>query len=291
MPKMKLVVDSSCDLPSAFYKQHNIGVADLLINFGEETYVDRKEITSQQILDKVEKTKVFPKTAALNMANLNEIFTKQLAGYDHIFFMPISSSISSIYNNACVCANDFDGKVTVLDSHSLSSGIGLLSLGILKDIEDGRTVEEIVQNHESRLNRINMSFTIETMDYLYKGGRCGGLTFLLGNKFHLHPIVRLENGKMGVHKIVRGKDIGKGLEVMCQEFQDNLAKGNIDLDYPVFIPNVVSPHGVREIRRTLERLVGNKILMPIDASGIICCHCGANTCGLAYMMKEPLGKK
>ncbi len=289
MSKMRLIVDSSCDMPDIFYKKYNIGVTDLIINLGEKVYRDRSEITAKDLLKAYDKTKVYPKTSALNIADLIDVFSKELKEYEHIFYLPISSQISSINNNAHLAASELkmESRITILDSSELSSGTALEAIGIGEDILAKLSPSQIEANHLQRKKRVSMSFVIDTMDFLYKGGRCSGLTYLLGNHFHLHPIIELKEGKMGVHKIARGKDINRGLSTMTDEFLLQFNKGNIDLNYPIFIPNVDSEGGVKHIKRTLEDQVGNKILFPIDASGIICCHCGRNTCGLAYMLKEP----
>jgi len=136
-----------------------------------------------------------------------------------------------------------------------------------------------------------MQFVIDSMEWLYKGGRCSGLAFLLGNKLHLHPIIKLDSeGKMGVYKLKRDKGINKGIDTMVDELLVNLNEGNIDLSYPIMIPNVISPNGIKRVQHALEKHIGNKILFPIEASGIICCHVGTEVCGLAYLTKRPVTK-
>ena len=292
MPKFRLVVDSSCDLPREFYEKYNIGVTDLIVNFNERQYVDRKEITPEEILKKYEESKVFPKTSALNIPEIESMIQQELKDYDHIFYMPISSFISSINNNAHLAVQDLgvEDKVTILDSYSLSSGIALEAIGICEDFKKNLSVEQIVKNHEARLKKVSMSFCIQSMEFLHKGGRCSGLTYLLGNKFHIHPIIRLDEGKMGVHALVRGKDLGKALQKMIEEFKAEFEKDNIDFSYPIMIPHVLGDYGVTRIEKELQELVGQTILFPVDASGIITCHCGKDTVGLAYMLKSPLNK-
>ncbi len=286
----RLIVDSSCDLPLEMIQYYNIGVCDLIINVGERVYRDRKDITASEILKMYDETQVLPKTSALNIPELEEMMSENLKEYDHIFFMPISSKISSIYNNAHLAAQDLqvEDKVTILDSASLSSGTGLEALAICRDIQAGLKPDVIETNHLNRLKKIHMSFVIQTMEFLYKGGRCSGMTYLFGNTFHLHPIILLDEGKMGVHTIVKGKDISKGVKKMLDDFLEQFNKDNIDLSYPILIPHVEGDYGVKRIEKELEPLLGEKILHPIDASGIICCHCGRDTVGLAYMLKKPL---
>lgn len=290
--KYRLIVDSSCDLPTELAEEYNIGVTDLIVNIGERVYLDRKDITSSEILKIYDEKKVLPKTSALNIPELEEMMKENLKEYDHIFYMPISSKISSIFNNAHLAAQDLgvEDKVTILDSASLSSGTGLEALAICRDIKAGLDPKTIEENHNNRLTKISMCFVIQTMEFLYKGGRCSGMTYLFGNTFHLHPIISLDDGKMGVHTIVRGKDITKGVKKMIDEFMEQFNQGNIDLSYPIMIPHVEGDYGVKKIEKELEGIVGNKILHPVEASGIICCHCGRDTVGLAYMLKNPIRK-
>lgn len=292
MPKYKLIVDSSCDLPLDFYTKYNIGVTDLVVNFNERQYLDRKDITSSEIITKYKDTGIFPKTSALNIPEIEEMLKRETPDCDHLFYMPISSYISSINNNAHIAVNDLSlqDKVTILDSLSLSSGIALEAIGICEDFKRDLTIEEIIHNHEERVKKINMEFVIQTMEFLHKGGRCSGMTYLLGNKFSIHPIVKLDDGKMNVHSLVRGKDISKGLNKMIEEFKEEFSKDNIDFSYPIMIPHVTGDYGVEKIEKELKELVGETILIPVEASGIICCHCGENTVGLAYMLKTPKTK-
>lgn len=290
MAKYKLIVDSSCDLPVDFYTKYNIGVTDLVVNFNERQYLDRKDITSKEIIEKYKETGIFPKTSALNIPELENMMSNALKEYDHLFYLPISSYISSINNNAHLAMStlNVEDMVTVLDSLSLSGGTALEAIGISEDINKGLSIEEIIQNHEERTKKVSMSFVIQTMEFLHKGGRCSGLTYLLGNKFSIHPIIRLENGKMVVHSLVRGKDLGKGIAKMLDEFKKEFESDNIDFSYPIMIPHVTGEYGVNKIEHELKELVGENILLPIDASGIITCHCGENTVGLGYMLKKPL---
>lgn len=291
MKKYRLIVDSSCDLPTEFYEKYDIGVTPLVLNFNERQYVDRVEITSKEILKIYNETKIFPKTSALNIPELEKVFTENLKEYEHIFYMPISSKISSIYNNARLAIQDLKvaDRVTLLDSASLSGGVGLEAIGICEDINKGLTPEEILNNHNERIDKVSMHFIIDTMEFLHKGGRCSGLTYFLGNKLSLHPIIALNNGKMGVHTVVLGKEI-KGVKRMLEDFNTDFENNNVDFDYPIFVPHVEGEDGVKKIMKELTDKVGKNIILPVEASGIICCHCGKDTVGLGYMRKNPLKK-
>lgn len=285
---MRLVVDSSCDLPKEITGKYDFLTTPLTVQIGDKVYKDRLDISSKEILEEYYKTKILPKTSALNIADLMSIFKVQLQYYDHIFFMPISSKISSIYNNSILAARELEAedKITILDSKSLSSGSGLLAVGILEDINNNLSVDEIIDRHNERVKKVNISFVVDTMEFLYKGGRCSGMSYLIGSKFHLHPIIGLEDGKMYVKKLAKGKDITKALNNVRDEFFKDLENNNVDFSYPILFPNVDSNNGVKHLFHELEPKVCETILLPTSASGIICCHCGKNTCGIAYMKKN-----
>ncbi len=293
MPKYKIIVDSSCDIPSTLISGYDYFVADLMITVGEREFRDRVDITPRELFELCEKENITPHTQALNINDLQNLFTPFIEeGYDHIFFMPISSHISSINSNAhmVVEMNNWQDKVTVLDSGQLSTGLGLLLIGLGEDCNKGLPVEKIVENHYKRVPKVAMSFVIDRLDYLYKGGRCNGMTYVFGNALSLHPVIRLEEGEMNVYKLVRDKGIKKGTDNQIDTFLEDYKNGNVDLAYPILIPNAEAPEGVKRVKDKLRDVVGDQILFEIDASGIICCHCGPNTLGLAYMLKHPRTK-
>lgn len=292
MKKYRLIVDSSCDLTPEQIEKYDIGVTDLFVRIGERIYRDRIDITSKEILKAYDETKVLPRTAALNIADLEEVFKENLKNYDHIFYMPISSKISSTYSNAKLAAQDLqaEDRITVLDSASLSGGISLCALGVCNDIQAGLDHKAIEANHNERVKRVYISFVIQTMEFLHKGGRCSGMTYLIGNTLHLHPIIKLSDGKMGVQTIVRGKDIKKGVDRLVEDFIKQFESDNIDLNYPIFIPHCEGDYAVKRILSRLKPIVGEEILKDIGTSGIIVCHCGRDTVGIGYMLRKPLDK-
>ena len=290
MNKYKLITDSSCDLPQGYADENNISTTCLIITLGERVYRDRIDITPDELMNLSLSQNIIPKTSALNINDLSEVFKEHLKENEHIFYLPISSKVSGMYNIANMAVEQIGAtdRVHVLDSKELSTGIAPLVYGLVEDFKRDLDVDTIIKNHYERAQRVYLSFVIDTFDYLYKGGRCSGMTYIMGNKLHLHPIIRLDDGKMAVRKLVRGKTIDKALDDMISTFKVNLDKGNVDLSYPIFIPNVTSPSGVKKMKKELTELVGDKILFPISASAIICCHAGPNTVGLSYMLKKPL---
>ena len=261
MKKYQLIVDSCCDIPVEFYEKYDITVINYSISFNERTYQDRKEITADELVSMVEKSKIMPKTEPLSVSLLQQAFEKSLK----------EAELST--------------KVSVIDSRSISSGIGLQAIGIAQDIEAKLSLEDILARAKERRERTRLFFSIQTMDFLQKSGKCFGLTYLLGNKFHIKPIVSIEDGKMQVSTLVKTKKSKKSAKHMAISFLKELKQENIDFNYPVFLPHVGAQKAVKKAIKKLDCNVGDNFVIPVTSSGVIAAHCGDDTIGVAYMAK------
>lgn len=281
MRKIKLLVDSTCDLPKQFLKENDVAVIPLSISFKDEIYKDGVDINVKQLYEYVDKKKMLPKTSALTTYELTQEFKKWIDQDYDVFFISISSGFSCSLQNAHIAAEEFDGRVIAFDSQNLSSGIGLL---ICKAIELKDKVESI-KELEEKLNyyvpRVRSQFAVETLDYLYKGGRCSSLVFIFGKGLHIRPIIRVANGKMSVFKKPRGKMV-KALNELLQIFKDDLA--NIELDR-VMLTHSLAPESMEYLKQELLKLIPEEKLMITEAGSIISAHCGKGTIGILYIVK------
>ena len=281
MIKIKLVVDSTCDLPKKFLKENDVAVVPLSISFKEEIYKDGVDITVKKLYEYVDKKRMLPKTSALTTYELIQEFKKWVDKDYDVFFISISSNFSCSLQNAHIAAEEFDGRVIAFDSQNLSSGIGLL---ICKAIDLKDKVESI-KELEEKLNyyvpRVRSQFAVETLDYLYKGGRCSSLVFIFGKGLHIRPIIRVTGGKMSVFRKPRGKMV-KALNELIQIFKDDLA--NIDLDR-VMLTHSLAPESMEYLKQELLKLIPEEKLMITEAGSIISAHCGKGTIGILYIVK------
>ncbi|MFA6796508.1 MAG: DegV family protein [Bacilli bacterium] len=292
MNKITIIADSTSDLTEELYSQYNIDIVCLKISFGTETFIDRKTINSEKLFKHVAETGLLPKTAAPTIHELLTIFKNHLDKGEEVIYCPISSEFSSTYSNAIIAINelseDEQKRIRCLDSRSLSSGIGLIVCHLGDLIKQGKTLEEVYQEGKEITKRVNAEFVVDTMEYLYKGGRCSGVSYYFGSHLHLHPVIRVENGKMVVHKITRGK-IKKGMDLQIDEFKKQLDANNVLMDR-IFI---TSPAGSEELDNYMldkvKSLVGKEYESNIilsHAGSIVSSHCGPRTIGLLYITKN-----
>ena len=197
--KIALSTESSSDLPRDLAEKHNIHVIAFTVVKGEETVKDGEE-TLESLYSFVQEKKMLPKTTAINVEEFKEHFSNLLKEYDAVVHVSMSHACSSAYDNAVNAAKEFEGKVFVVDSLVFHTGQALLALYGASLIKDGLKPEEIAEALKERTAFISTTATLETVNYLYKGGRCNALAMIGANILGLRPMVELREGSIKLAK-------------------------------------------------------------------------------------------
>lgn len=197
--KIALSTESSSDLPRDLAEKHNIHVIAFTVVKGEETVKDGEE-TLENLYSFVQEKKMLPRTTAINIEEFKEHFSSLLKEYDAIIHVSMSHACSSAYDNAVAAAKEFEGKVFVVDSLVFHTGQALLALYGASLIKDGFKPEEIADALKERANHVCTTATLETVNYLYKGGRCNALAMIGANILGLRPMVELREGSIKLAK-------------------------------------------------------------------------------------------
>jgi DegV family protein with EDD domain len=180
---VRIVSDSACDLPPALCTELGIEIVPLSIRFGADELVDRVELTTAGFWDRLGRTTVLPETAAPSVGAFETTFRElHERGADGIVCINLSSKMSATMQSAQIAAKALDGvcPVTVFDSQSASMGIGMLTLHAAHLANAGADLDTIVAALEDARERSHALFTLDTLEYLRKGGRIGGAQALLG---------------------------------------------------------------------------------------------------------------
>ena len=201
--RIRISADSTCDLSKELLEKYDVAITPLYIRLGEKDLKDSIEVTRDDIFSYVERTKSIPKTAAVNVGDYVDFFTKvKEEGYDGIVHFTISADMSSCYQNACLAAGTFE-NVYIVDSRTLSTGIGHLVLDACELRDEGKTAKEIFDILEERKQKLDVSFVLDTLRYLALGGRCNSLLAFGANILNIKPSIQVKEGKMGVDKKYR----------------------------------------------------------------------------------------
>ena len=274
----KITCESSADLNQDMYKKLKVGVIPFKITLGDKDYSDGIDVTNTQLFEFVENTKQLPKTSAINEFDYEEFFKEQLKDCDGLIHFCISSQISSTYNNALNASKKFK-NVHIIDSMSLSSGIGLQVMYATKLRDKGVDIEEAVALINSRREHVQISFVVDKLNYLYKGGRCSALSLLGANLLAIKPSILVKNGKM----IVGKKYMGKMHKILGQYILDTLEQfSNPDKSICFITYSSATDEMLKVSKETLEKTGMFKKIIETTAGSTVATHCGPNTLGIIY---------
>ncbi|MCI6542895.1 MAG: DegV family protein [Firmicutes bacterium] len=279
---MKIIVttDSTSDISKEFQKKYEISVMPLIVNLREEEFLDGENITNKDIFEFVEKQNVLPKTAARSPEQYKEFFENAIKkfGADRVIHISLSNEISSSYQNAKIASMD-DERIAVIDSRSLSSGSGLLALSAVDKINEGKTFEETVKLILEEVEKVQASFILNDLKYLYKGGRCSALSVFGANILRIKPKIKLSEGKMGVDKKYMGK-----LDMVIDRYVDDLLNDNPNpVKKRVYVTYTTSTDEInKSIKEKLEAKGFEEIIFN-DAGSTIASHCGKNCLGVLFI--------
>ena len=277
---VKIISDSTCDLTDELFQKYDISMIPLCIVMNDKSYFDRIEMTVEEIFKWSEENKTTPKTAAISMemaVQMTEPYIRE--GRDVIFF-GISEDMSTTCNVMRLAAEEIGtDRIFVIDSMSLSTGIGLQVLCAAEMAEEGKSAEEIVSAINSSRDKVRASFVVDTLTYLHRGGRCGAVTALLGNALKLKPKIAVENGKMGVAKKYRGPQ-SRVIRDYVTDLLPQLAQAD---PAHVFITHSgVDEETVAAVRQMLEAQRHFREIHVTRAGGVISSHCGPGTLGVLF---------
>lgn len=279
---VKIISDSTCDLSPELIAKYDIDILPLHILLGEDEYEDGKNITPEQIYSWSDENKTTPKTSAPALTDAIELFKQYIDEGREIVCFSISSSMSTSGNVMRIAAEELEAenRITVIDSANLSTGIGLLVIEAAIMAQNNHTVEEIVSAIEALKPNVRASFVVDTLTYLYRGGRCNAVSAMAGGVLKLHPKIVVENGAMNASKKYRGK-INSAIMTYVKDMEDDLKAARPDR---VFITHSGCDRTiVEEVHSYLENLGVFSEILETRAGGVISSHCGPGTLGVLFI--------
>ncbi|MBQ9901477.1 MAG: DegV family protein [Clostridia bacterium] len=277
--KIKIVADSTCDISPELQQKYGIEIHPFIVNLGEKSYRDGVDIATSDILKYYRDTGNVSKTAAASPSEYEAMFRQWNSDEYDVLFFTISSGFSSAYANARLAAEELD-NIYVVESANLSTGILLVVLAAADMIESGMTAKEIAEKIPEITPKVRASFVIDTLEFLWKGGRCSGVAALGANLLKLKPCIEVIDGGMSVGKKYRG-NIDK---VIPQYIKDRLASTPNVVRRRVFITHTFDDRAPVEaaLKQARDSGMFDEVL-ETRAGCTIYSHCGPNTLGILYI--------
>lgn len=283
MKRIGISADSSCDLSAELAEQYGIAVIPQAIIMDGKTYRDGIELKPADIFRHVSEGGEICSTTAINTAEYCGVFSELRKECGALIHFTIGSGLSSCYQNAVLAANEVPG-VTVVDSMNLTTGIGYLTVAAAKMAAAGMELEEITAKLEELKAHMDVSFVIDKLDYLKKGGRCSAVTAFGANLLNIKPSICMKNGTLAVEKKYRGafrQCVRRYIEERLDAVKDRCVPDII------FLTHAACSEAVLEEAADLIRSRGifSEILVT-EAGCTVSSHCGPNTLGIIFAVKS-----
>jgi len=279
---IKIVSDRIIDLPGEELAALGIDTISCYINMDGKSYSDLDDVFPEDVFAFMDRTGRVAQTAAKSPELYAEFFGQFVEKGHTVIHFAASSGISAICSHAQIAAKNFPGKVYVVDTHRLSNGVALLAKYALKLIAEGETdAAKIAALAERKIPKVQGSFLLETLDCLYKGGRCSGMTYYAANFLKIKPVIHMnETGHMVVREKYRGSQT-RVLEPYIRATFEKYPDPDLEILYVAY---TTYNKAVQENIVKIIRKYHNFKKIQFSHVGCNCAvHSGRNTIGLFYL--------
>ena len=217
---IRIVTDSTCEGPDELLKHPAVDVVPMSVVFGQEVLRDRIDITTAQFWERLPKARPLPTTSQATPGDFLQCFRRHTDAGDEVVAITVSSKLSGTYDSALTARDDLAGRpIDVIDSYSVSVGLGLMVQEALDMAQAGATRTQIGAKMRQMRDNVHLLFTLETLEYLQKGGRIGRAQAFMGTLLKFKPILGLKDGEVYPVARVRSKRyaIETMLDSLCRE--------------------------------------------------------------------------
>jgi DegV family protein with EDD domain len=282
MSKVAVVTDSTAYLPREVREKYPITVVPQVVTWGEEVFEDDVTITPEQFYTRLRNAKVMPKTSQVSVVNMHKAFENWLAqGYD-VFGIFVSSKLSGTFQSANLAREELTSgkdKVHLIDSETVAMALGFQVLAVARAAQDGASTSDCAALAEKARTRTGVYLTVDTLEFLHRGGRIGGAARFLGTALNLKPVLAVEGGR--IEPVERVRTRSKALDRVVEVVAEKCAGQS-----PVRIATLHAD-ARDEAKYLLDKIT--PLVNPIetvfaDVSPAVGANAGPGTVGLAYMI-------
>ena len=274
-----ITADSTCDLSPELRSRFQIQVIPLTITLGETTFLDGESFTPADMYARYREDGTLPKTSAPSVQSFLDFFRPFVEQGFEVVHLDISSELSGSFNAARLAASELSG-VYVIDSMMLSTGVGLLAIEAAECRDRGMSAFDIAVHLSDLRSKVSTSFVLDTLEFMWKGGRCTGVTAFGANLLKIKPGLEMRNGKLEVCKKYRGN-----INHVYQQYITERLSGKKVRPGHVFLTESgeVDPAVLKELEVLVKQLTGCKEIHHTVAGCTVSSHCGPKTLGVLFI--------
>ena len=279
---IRIITDSAADFEPAELEQLNIRCIPLTVQIGETSYQENVDLSKDLFYELLSQAKEFPKTSQAPLQTVLDLYEDAKAAGDQVIHITLSSALSGTYQSNLAVRDMADfSQCYIIDSRNATGGQRMLVEYAVKLRDAGRSAQEIVSEVEALRDRIVLFACIDTLEYLYLGGRISRTVYTLGNLAQIKPIIRVdENG--GIEVPAKAMGMRKGMDILCKK----LEQFPPDPAFPIYAmytgDRTCGEKMAQRIREMGFDVPDSRI---INVGAAIGSHIGPNACGLVYVTK------
>jgi DegV family protein with EDD domain len=276
--KIAIVTDSTSDLPADIAAERGIEIVPLHVLWGQENFTDGVDITPPVFYERLAHDPVLPKTSQPSPGEFAEKYKKarEAQSADVVLCITVSSKLSGTYSAAETARDHVDFPVQVIDSRSASMALGLVALAAADARDRGAGLDEIASATVEASKRVQFYFTLNTLEFLYRGGRIGGAQRFIGTALSIKPILTLKDGVVASAESVRTRKraIARLAELACQQDQTRPLK--------VAVLDSGSPE-LRDFSNEMKTTLAPDVFMITSVSCTVGVYAGPAAIGFAML--------
>lgn len=276
MEKIKIITDSTADLPQYIIDKYDIEVLPLLVNLKGKAYLDIEEIKLPELLKVMDEENIFPTTSQVNPQRFYDSFKKYLDEGYKIVSIIMSSKMSGTYQSACIAKDMLESEdIVVIDSLNVTSGLGLLVIKACELKEQGMGIKEIEAKIKEIIPHVKSALAFESLDNLVKGGRLSKTAGTIGNILGIKLILEVKDGQMAIMDKVRGSK--KAVKVILDYLNEKRILNNET--------SILLHVGETEVQPALrERLTEEQNdFIECEVGCVVGTHAGDRACGVFFI--------
>ncbi len=278
---IRIVIDSTSDVTNEIIEKYNLKMVPLTVNFENESFLDKVELSSADFFEKLEKSEKLPTTSQVSPGAFVEAFSEILLEGDQVLGIFLASEFSGTYDSARI-AKDMVGSdnIRIIDSRSVCLGTFSLILEAIRLVNEKKTIDQIVAELEETKEKIVAVAALDTLKYLEKGGRLSKGQAVVGSILNIKPVIEIKEGKLAVIEKIRGKN------KTIRWIDEWIEKNNYDLsDKTVLLFHARSYDQLKALRETIEQKYKIKEIIEQEIGPVIGTHAGPGVLGISFLNK------
>ncbi|OPJ55783.1 DegV family protein [Alkalithermobacter paradoxus] len=276
---IKIIADSLSDIPAQLVQEYDIEIVPLTIIFEDGEYKDRVDLSVDEFYQKLTTSSTLPRTSQITPAEFEAVFRKYLDEGREILYIGASSKASGTYQSSVIARSMLESdKIHTFDTMALSSGIGMLVIEAAKMAKEGKTVNEILEKLETMKEKIDHIFTVDTLEYLQKGGRLSATKAAIGTILNIKPILTVEDGLVKPLDQVRGKK-----KVLDKMIDIAKKRGEDFTDKTVMISHANNIEIAEKLKEVVQNELNPKEIIIGEIGAGVGTHAGPGTAAIFYL--------